>query len=455
MDDRQRALARAAELAGAFLDTLDERPVWPRATYQEMLEILGGDLPTSGADPVAVIEELARRADPGLAGIAGGRFFGFVIGGELPAAAGADWLTSVWDQNAGLNSLTPSAAAAEVVAGQWIVKALGLPGGTAVGLVTGGMMANFTCLSAARHAVLDQHGWDVGARGLFEAPRVRVMVGQDRHDTIDRAVRYLGLGQESVCEVASDTEGRLEPAALASALEGDGGPAIVCLQAGEVHTGSFDPFAEAIEIARRHDAWIHVDGAFGLWAAASPRVRHLTEGMAAADSWATDAHKTLNVPYDCGVAMVRDPAALVAGFGVEADYLIAGDGDPMQRVPELSRRARGFPVWAALRSLGGDGLAALVDQLCAQASQMAIGLAEIPGVEVVNDVVFTQVMTSFGNDDRTAEAGRRLLEGGQAVFTPAVWRGRAVQRCSVSSWATTPAEVERTLAAVRQVALSL
>jgi glutamate/tyrosine decarboxylase-like PLP-dependent enzyme len=455
MDDRRRALARAYELAAGFLDTLDDRPVWPRATYEQMRKALGGDLPDRGCDPVEVVQDLARRADPGIAGVAGGRFFGFVVGGELPAALGVDWLTSVWDQNAGLSSMAPSAAAAETVAGQWIVEALGLPRDTGVGLVTGAMMANFTCLSAARHAVLARHGWDVNGRGLFEAPRVRVVVGRDRHDTIDRAVRLLGLGQDAVHEAATDSQGRLDPAALASALKAGGGPAIVCLQAGEVHTGAFDAFVDAVEIAHRHDAWVHVDGAFGLWAAASPRLRHLTDGMATADSWATDAHKTLNVPYDCGVALVADPAALVAVFGVEADYLINEPGDPTQRVPEFSRRARGFPVWAALRSLGRDGLAALVEQLCARATQMAAGLAQIPGVEVVNDVAFTQVMTAFGDDARTAEAGRRLLAGGQAVFTPATWRGRAVQRCSVSSWATTAADVDRTLEAVRRVAQSL
>src|SRR5450631_3211028 len=240
MDDRHRALARSYELSAGFLDTLDDRPVWPRATYEEMLKALGGALPAGGSDPADVITDLARLADPGLAGIAGGRFFGFVIGGELPAAVGADWLTSVWDQNAGLNSVAPAAAAAEVVAGRWIVDALGLPDGTAVGLVTGGMMANYTCLSAARHAVLARRGWDLNQRGLFGAPRVRVVVGRDRHDTIDRAVRFLGLGQDAVREVATDNQGRLDAAALASVLAADGGPVIVCLQAGEVHTGAVD-----------------------------------------------------------------------------------------------------------------------------------------------------------------------------------------------------------------------
>jgi glutamate/tyrosine decarboxylase-like PLP-dependent enzyme len=454
-DERRRALDRAYELATGFLETLDHRPVWPPATYEEMLTAFGGELPDTGSDPVEVLEDLARRASPGISGIAGGRFFGFVIGGELPAALGADWLTSVWDQNAGLNSVAPAAAAAEIVAGQWIVEALGLPRGTAVGLATGAMMANYTCLSAARHAMLGRTGWDVNARGLFNAPRIRVFVGADRHDTIDRAVRFLGLGQDAVHVVPSDSEGRLETGALAKALESGTGPAVVCLQAGEVHTGAFDPFAEAIQVARAHDAWVHVDGAFGLWAAASPSLRHLTNGVAQADSWATDAHKTLNVPYDCGVAMVRDPSALVAGFGVEADYLIGTPGDPIERVPELSRRARGFPVWAALQSLGREGLAALVEQLCARATQMAAGLAQIPGVTVVNDVAYTQVLSSFGDDARTAEVGRRLLSEGTAVFTPATWHGQAVQRCSVSSWATTPGDVDKTIEAVRRVVADL
>ena len=451
MDKRVEALGRVHELAADFVRSLDERPVWPRASYEQMLAAFGEELPARGTDPTDVIEDLARRADQGLSGTASGRFFGFVIGGELPAALGADWLTSVWDQNAGLNSLTPAAAAVEVVAGRWIVDALGLPEGTAMGLVTGGMMANYTCLSAGRHAVLAQVGWDVVQRGLFGAPPIRVLVGYDRHDTVDRAVRYLGLGQDAVTEVDSDGQGRIHPAALAAALEAGTGPAIVCLQAGQVHTGDFDPFPEAIGIAKEHNAWVHVDGAFGLWAAASARLRYLVTGIERADSWATDAHKTLNVPYDCGVALVRDPVNLVAGFGVEADYLIGGAGDPMERVPEFSRRARGFPVWAALRSLGTEGLAELVETLCERASQMAAGLATLDGVEVLNDVVFTQVMTSYGNDERTAAVGRQLLADGSAVFTPATWRGQAAQRCSVSSWATTETDVERTIDAVRRV----
>ncbi|MGH3506078.1 MAG: pyridoxal phosphate-dependent decarboxylase family protein [Nocardioidaceae bacterium] len=450
-DEVAMALRCAHELATDFLDGLGARPVWARASYEEMLATFDGPLPDTGLDAASVVEDLARRADPGLTASAGGRFFGFVIGATLPAPLGADWLTSVWDQNAGLNALTPAAAAAEVVAGRWIVDVLGLPSGTSVGLVTGGMMANYTCLSAARHDVLAKTGWDVTRHGLFDAPRIRVVVGQDRHDTVDRAVRYLGLGQDAVRPVPTDEQGRILPAELARTLEQEQGPVVVCLQAGEVHTGAFDPFEEAIPVARRHEAWVHVDGAFGLWAAASPQFEHLTRGLDAADSWATDAHKTLNVPYDCGVAMVRDPAALVSGFGVEADYLIGDTGDPMERVPEFSRRARGFPVWAALRSLGRDGLAELVDTLCARATRLAAGLSQIPGLELLNDVVFTQVMIAARDDETTAELGRRILTEGTAVLTPATWRGRAVQRCSVSSWATTEADVDRTVDAVRRM----
>jgi len=447
-DGRRAALAKAHELAGRFLDGLEDRPVWPRATYDEMLVALGGELADTGQDPVAVLDDLARLADPGLTGIAGGRFFGFVIGGEHPAALGADVLTSVWDQNAGLTSLTPAAAAAEVVAGRWLVELFGLPTGTAVGFVTGGMMANYTCLAAARHAVLHRVGWDVNAPGLFEAPRVRVVVGADRHDTVDRAVRYLGLGGDAVVPVASDEEGRILPDALATTLASGEGPTIVCLQAGEVHTGAFDPFPETVGAAREHDAWVHVDGAFGLWAAASPSFGHLTEGMTDADSWSTDAHKTLNVPYDCGLAFVRDPGALVSGFGVAADYLVSGAGDPMERVPEFSRRARGFPVWAALRSLGRDGVADLVDTLCARTARLRDGLAGVAGLEVVNEVAFTQVMIAAHDDATTQALGEALLADGTAVITPARWRGRAVQRCAFSSWATSEADVDATVGAI-------
>ncbi len=450
MDDRTAALRRAHELAQGFLDGLNDRPVWPRAAYGDMLAALDTPLPENPTPAEDVVGALAEQVDDGLVAIPGGRFFGFVNGATHPAALAADWLTSTWDQNAGLASMSPAAAAAETVAGRWLLELLGLPAGSSVGFVTGGMMANFSCLASARHSVLAAAGWDVAEHGLAGAPPVRVVVGEHRHDTIDRAARLLGLGSRSLLTVPADGQGRIRPDALAETLDGGSGPTIVCLQAGEVHTGDFDPFTETIPIVRRHDAWVHVDGAFGLWAAASPATRHLLAGVADADSWATDAHKTLNVPYDSGLAIVRDKADVQAVFGVRADYLIAAVEDPLERTPEFSRRARGFPILAVLRSLGRSGVEELVARLCARATQMAEGIAPILGAEVLNDVVFTQVLTAFGDDDTTRAVGQRLLADGTAVFTPSVWAGRAVQRCSVSSWATTREDVEKTLTAVRR-----
>jgi glutamate/tyrosine decarboxylase-like PLP-dependent enzyme len=453
VDARKVALERAHAHAEAFLETLEKRPVWPRATYDEMLAALGGPLPSAPTDPSAVIDELAAAADPGLVAMAGARFWGFVIGGALPAALAADWLTSAWDQNAGLSAATPAAAAVETVAAGWLLELLGLPPSSSVGFVTGAMMANFSCLAAARHAVLSAAGWDVGERGLFGAPPIRLVVGADRHETIDRSVRFLGLGQDALVVVDSDDQGRMVPSALADRLAGGEGPVIVCLQAGEVHTGAFDPFEQLVEISRTHAGWVHVDGAFGLWAAASDATRHLVAGFADADSWTTDAHKTLNVPYDCGLAIVRDPTWTAAVFGLHADYLIAAVEDPLERTPEFSRRARGFPVWAALRSLGSAGVATLVERLCASARLLADGLATVPGVEVLNDVVFTQVLVRFGDDDaRTTDIGQRILADGTCVITPGSWRGRAAQRCSMSSWATTPDDVDQSVEAIRRIA---
>ncbi len=455
MDDRLAALDRAHTHAAEFLGSLDARPVWPRAGIAEMMAALGGPLASAGVPATQVVDELAAAADAGLVAIPGGRFFGFVIGGGLPAALAADWLTSVWDQNAGLTSMSPAAAAAEVVAGEWLLDLFGLPRRSSVGFVTGGMMANFSCLAAARHAVLAKAGWDVAGRGMVGGPRVRLVVGADRHDTIDRAARFLGLGRENVVPVESDGEGRMSAEALASTLGSDTGPAIVCLQAGEVHTGAFDPFGPLIEIARRHDAWVHVDGAFGLWAGAAPSTRALIAGVQAADSWSTDAHKTLNVPYDSGIAIVADPIWSRAAFGVEADYLIAAVGDPFERTPEFSRRARGFPVWAALRSLGTAGVAELVERLCANAQRMAEGLRAIGGLDVVNDVVFTQVVLRCGDDETTRELGRRVLADGTCVITPGQWRGRAIQRCSMSSWRTTEADVDASVEAIGRILAGL
>ncbi|HEU5483917.1 MAG TPA: pyridoxal-dependent decarboxylase [Microlunatus sp.] len=452
--DERAVLSRVLAESLAFYDGLPERPVNARFDVDQVADALGGPLPDEGSDPLAVIEELLTGAEPGVVAMPSPRFFGWVIGGVLPAALGADWLTSVWDQNAGLLASSPAAAGAERVAGDWLLDLLRLPSGSAVGFVTGGMMANFTCLAAARDAVLRRVGWDVEADGLPGAPPVRVLVGAERHDTVDLALRFLGLGEGRSVEVAADDQGRMRPDALAGALSaGPSGVAtIVCLQAGNVHSGAFDPFEEAVAIAHRHGAWVHVDGAFGLWAAASPRLRHLVTGVQGADSWATDAHKTLNVPYDSGLAVVADAVALHTAMGVHAAYLIQDSRpDPIATVPEFSRRARGFPVWAALRSLGRSGVATLVEGLVARAQRFAEQLGRLDGAEVLNDVVFTQVCVSFGTDEVTREVARRLLLDGSAWMTPSTWHGRVILRISVSNHRTTDADVDTSVGALAQI----
>ncbi len=444
------ALGHAHQHALAWLSSLDSRPVPPQATIEEVVEALGPELPEQGSDPAAVVDLLAKACDAGLTGMPSGRFFGFVIGGTHPAALAADWLVSAWDQNSGLRRVTPAHSAVEDVTSAWLVDLLGLPAGSAVGFVTGATMANFTCLAAGRDTVLRRAGWDVAQRGLNGGPRVRVLVGAERHDTVDLALRYLGLGAPE--PVAVDAQGRLRADALHEALaRGPSGPTVVVLQAGNVHSGAFDPFPDALAAAREHGAWVHVDGAFGLWAGAAPSRRHLVAGVDGADSWATDAHKTLNVPYDSGLAIVRDPAAVRASMGMHGAYLVHDEaGEPFDKVPEISRRGRAFPVWAVLRSLGRAGVAELVDRLCRHASAFAMGLREIPGAEVLNDVVFTQVCAAFGSDERTQEVGRRLLADGTAWMTGSSWHGRSVLRISVSNWSTTTSDVERSLTAVHR-----
>jgi glutamate/tyrosine decarboxylase-like PLP-dependent enzyme len=452
------ALTRAHEHALAWLGALDERPVGPRATADELAKALGGDLPEHGEDPAATVDLLATRAEPGLMGMPSGRFFGWVIGGTTPAALAADWLVSAWDQNSALRYATPAVAALEETAGAWLLDLLHLPGSAGVGFVTGATMANFAGLAAARHDVLRRAGWDVHTAGLTGAPRVHVLVGAERHETVDAALRYLGLGLPAV--VPADEEGRIRTDALAAALDGvpDGAPAIVCLQAGNVHSGAFDDFAAAVALARRRGAWVHVDGAFGLWAAAVPRLAHLTAGVALADSWATDAHKTLNVPYDCGVAIVADPGAMRAVFGLATDYLIAdetGPGDLHDRTPELSRRARGVPVWAVLRSLGRQGVCEQVDRLARRAGELAAGVRGIDGAEVLNDVAYTQVCVAFGDDERTRAVTARLIADGDVWMSGSRWRGRDILRISVSNWSTDESDVARSLAALRRAAAAV
>jgi glutamate/tyrosine decarboxylase-like PLP-dependent enzyme len=453
--DYDRALTRAAQHARAWLAEVGERPVRPTASADEIVSTLGGPLPAGPRDPAEVIDELAAAAEPGLMPISSGRFFGWVMGGNLPAALAADWLVSTWDQNTGLRFATPAAAALEEVAGAWLLDLLGLPSGCDVGFVTGATMANFTGLAAGRGAVLARAGWDVHADGLTGAPRVHVLVGAERHETVDLALRYLGLGRPTV--VDADGQGRIRVDALTAALAAvpADAPVIVALQAGNLHSGAFDPFTDAIDAAHARDAWVHVDGAFGLWAAAAPPLAHLTTGLAGADSWATDAHKTLNVPYDCGIAIVGDPATLRGAVGMRSSYLIADDtgpGDPHEKVPELSRRARGIPTWAALRSLGRHGVADLVIGLSRAARGIADGIAAIPGADVLNDVVFTQVCVSFGDDDRTRSVTARIMADDATWMSGSRWRGRDVLRISVSNWSTDDADVRRSVDAVRRTA---
>lgn len=452
MPRRDAALDRARLHAQAWLDSLADRPVPAQATVEEVVASLG-TLPDAPGDPAATVDLLARACEPGLAAMPSGRFFGFVIGGTLPAALGADWLTSAWDQNSMLRTVTPAHSAVDEVAGTWLLDLLGLPPGAAVGFATGATMSNFTCLAAARDAVLREAGWDVARQGLTGAPPVRVLVGRERHDTVDLALRYLGLGEPT--PVPADEQGRIDAGALAQALAdpagAPGAPTIVVLQAGNVHSGAFDPFADCVAAARQHGAWVHVDGAFGLFAAATPAYAPLVAGFEGADSWTTDAHKTLNVPYDCGIAIVRDPAAVRAALGMHGDYLIqSAQGDPFETVPEVSRRGRAVVVWAALHSLGRQGVADLVEGYCRHASAFADGVRELGG-QVVNDVVFSQVCASFGSDERTRAVVDGMLADGTAWMTGSRWHDRAVLRISVSNWSTTDDDVRRSLDALRRV----
>ncbi|MBX7442612.1 MULTISPECIES: pyridoxal-dependent decarboxylase [unclassified Arthrobacter] len=449
-DEYARALAAAARHSEAWLHSLPDRPVGPRSNASELAAVFGGPLPDSGMPAADVIDFLAREAEPGLMAMPSGRFFGWVIGGTLPAALASDWLVSAWDQNAAMRYATPATAAIEDSAGKWLLELLGLPGGSDVGFVTGATMANFTGMAAARWRLLADAGWDLDRDGLSGAPRIRCFVGRERHDTVDLGLRYLGLGRPT--QVDADAQGRLLPAALDAALAAGSGPALVCLQAGNLHSGAFDPFAAAIAVARKHGAWVHIDGAFGLWAAAAPELRRLTEGYEEADSWGTDAHKTLNVPYDCGIAVVRDPSALRAAMSLHASYLVheaEGPGDPFEKVPELSRRARGIPVWAALKSLGRDGVAAQVAGLAAAASAIAEGLAALDGVEVLNDVGYTQVCVAFGDDATTRAVTERIIGEGRVWMSGSRWRDRDILRVSVSNWHTAGEEVGAAVDAVR------
>jgi len=455
--DPSHLLKRTADLAIEFLESLPERHVGPAASVEELRAALGGPLPERGEEPSEVVERLVRSADPGIVGMAGPRYFGFVIGGHVPAALAADWLTSTWDQNATLYATSPANSVAEEVAAGWLLEVLGLPRTASVGFTTGCSMANLTALAAARHAVLARAGWDVEARGLFGAPEIDVVVGEEAHVTILAALQYLGLGRERVKRVATDAQGRMEPASLREVLAGCRGPLIVCAQAGNVNTGAFDPLEEIAGLVRERGGWLHVDGAFGLWAAASPALAHLVRGAGEADSWATDGHKWLNVPYDSGIVIVGDAASHRAAMTIAAAYLVQTEGrerDPFDYVPEFSRRARGFTIWAALRSLGRQGIAELVERCCSHARRFANLLGTEPGVEILNDVVLNQVLVRFhppsdGDADAfTREVIARVQADGTCWLGGTTWHEMAAMRISVSNWSTTEADVDLSVAAI-------
>jgi glutamate/tyrosine decarboxylase-like PLP-dependent enzyme len=450
-------LLAAAGHARKFLDGVAERPVAVPVDAATLRAALDHPLGDRGLDPTAVIDALVRDADAGVTATAGPRYFGFVIGGSLPAALAADWLVSAWDQCAGFYVLSPAAAVIEEITARWLLELLGLPATASVGFVTGAQSANTTALAAARHHVLAAAGWDVEQRGLFGAPTLTVLVGADAHTTIFRALRLLGLGSEPAVVVAADEQGRMKPEALREALSDVDGPAIVCAQAGDVNSGAVDPLGDIADVCEGR-AWLHVDGAFGLWASAAPSTRPLMTGVARADSWAVDAHKWLNVPYDSAAVIVAHPKAHVGAMSLTASYL-ATDGierDASNFVPESSRRARALPIYAALRSLGRRGVAELVERNCGHARHFAERLRAEPEIEVLNDVVLNQVLVRVADDD---DATRRVIGRVQQVGTcwigGTVWKERAAIRISVSNWSTSEDDVEQSaeaiIAATRQV----
>jgi glutamate/tyrosine decarboxylase-like PLP-dependent enzyme len=460
-DGYARALEVASRHARDYLAGIRERPVGERASAGELRAALARELPESGEDPAAVVEELARAAEPGVVATGGPRYFGFVIGGALPAALGADWLASAWDQIPGLYVCGPSATIAEEVAGRWVLELLGLPATAGFGLTTGGTMANFTGLAAGRHAVLRRAGWDVEARGLQGAPQVRVLVGEHAHASVFLSLRMLGLGDETAVRVRADEAGRMLPEELATELARGDGPALVCAQAGEVNTGCFDPLEQIADACREHGAWLHVDGAIGLWVAASSKLAHLARGLERADSWSTDAHKWLNVPYDCGFVAVAEEDMLRYAMGLSAAYLTRSPlRDGFEYVPESSRRARGLALYAALRSLGRRGVAELVERCCSLAQLIASELEADPELEVLNEVVINQVLVAIRapegeGEAATAAAIERIQSDGTCWLSGTTWRGRPAIRVSLSNWQTSEEDVRRSTGAIREAVASV
>lgn len=447
----REVLEAAHRIATTFLNGVSDRHVGAQATREQLREALGGPLPTSASDPVAVLEQIAAHADRGVIASAGPRYFGFVTGGAVPVTVGADWIGSAWDQNAGVFVSGPAVSVIEDVTAAWLLEMLHLPKQSSVGFVTGAHMANFTCLAAARHEVLRRAGWDVEAKGLQRAPKVRVLAGGEVHISAVGALRYLGFGTDELELIPVDAQGRMRADALEAALANADGPIIVSAQAGNVNTGGSDPLDRIVAAAHARHAWVHVDGAFGLWAAAVPELRRQVPGIETADSWATDAHKWLNVPYDSGIAIVADAAPHRAAMSMKASYLqrdTAEERVGMDWAPESSRRARVLPIYALIRALGADGVAGIFRRNCAQAKRMARRLSSAPGVTVLNDVVLNQVLVHFTSDDVT----RAVIAGVQAEGTcwagGAVWQGKQVMRIAVSNWSTTDEDIDRSAAAI-------
>ena len=455
------ALRYAFDQALAYLDTLPHAPVGATASEADLRARLDHPLPPTASDPAQVVAELVADVAGGITGTGSGRFFGWVIGGVVPAALAADWLTSAWDQVPAVYAVSPAATLVEEVCGKWLLDLLELPATASFALVTGCQMAHVTCLAAARNALLARQGWDVEQQGLFGAPALRVISGSRRHGTIECALRMLGMGRDCLVDIPLRAEEQLSASALEAALAAaPERPTVVLLQAGDVHTGGFDPFAALIPVAHRYGAWVHVDGAFGLWVTTSPTYRHLTAGVGQADSWATDGHKWLNVPYDCGYAFVADPEAHYRAFSHQASYLHLSDHlrDPMDWTPEHSRRARGFATYAALKSLGRAGVGQLVEACCRHARALVEGAAQLPGVEVVHFPQINQGLLRFrdpradateaDHDRRTDAVMARITASGEALFTGTTWYGRRCMRVSVSNWQTSEADVRRTVRAI-------
>jgi glutamate/tyrosine decarboxylase-like PLP-dependent enzyme len=446
----QQLLADAAARATRYLTGLPDRAVAPTPAALARLVELDAPIPAGPQDPAAVLAKLDDVVSPATMAMAGPRFFGFVIGGSLPVTVASNWLATAWDQNTGLYAATTATAHIEAAALARLLDVLDLPRDAAGAFVTGGTVANLTALAAARHRVLANAGWAVEADGLFGAPPITVIVGGEAHPTLTKSLGVLGLGRKRITRVPVDGQGRMR----VDAMPPIAGPTIVCVQAGNVNTGAFDPIAEITRRAHAAGAWVHVDGAFGLWARATPMRAHLAAGVELADSWATDAHKWLNVPYDSGLAFVRDGAALRSAMAITAEYLPPATGSqrsPSDYTPELSRRARGVDIWAALETLGRSGVAEMIERCCGHAARFAAGLADA-GFEVLNEVVLNQVLVSFGSPERTLAVIAALQQEGSCWAGSTVWQGRTAMRISVSSWATTEEDVEQSLAAIRRVA---